>query len=107
MIPAPVNSRTRAPAIPDVPTAIEQGVPSLQLEGLVGMFGPRSVSPQLRKRIGDEVADVARMPEIAAKLVASGQVPNPGGAEEFAADIAAQEKQVAEIAKLIGLSRKD
>ena len=102
-----VNSRTRAPAIPDVPTAIEQGVPSLQLEGLVGMFGPRSVSAQLRKRIGDEVADVARMPEIAAKLVASGQVPNPGGAEEFAADIAAQEKQVAEIAKLIGLSRKD
>jgi tripartite-type tricarboxylate transporter receptor subunit TctC len=102
-----VNSRTRAPALPNVPTAIEAGVPSLQLEGLVGMFGPRSVSAALRKRIGEEVAEVARMPQIAEKLVASAQVPNPGGAEEFEKDIAEQERQVAEIAKRIGLTRKD
>jgi tripartite-type tricarboxylate transporter receptor subunit TctC len=102
-----VTSRTRVPLIGDVPTALEQGVPSLLLEGLVGMFGPRSLSPQLRKRIGDEVAEVARQPEIAERLRASGQTPNPGGADEFSADIIAQEKQVAEIAKLIGLSRKD
>jgi tripartite-type tricarboxylate transporter receptor subunit TctC len=102
-----VNSRNRASALPDVPTAIEAGVPSLQLEGLVGMFGPKSVSPALRKRIGDEVADVARMPQIAEKLIASAQTPNPGGAEEFEKDIAEQERQVGEIAKRIGLSRKD
>ena len=71
------------------------------------MFGPRSVSAALRKRIGEEVAEVARMPQIAEKLVASAQVPNPGGAEEFEKDIAEQERQVAEIAKRIGLTRKD
>lgn len=102
-----VTSRERVPLIRDVPTALEQGVPSLLLEGLVGMFGPRSLSPQLRKRIGDDVAEVARQPEVANRLRASGQVPNPGGADEFSADIIAQEKQVAEIAKLIGLSRKE
>jgi tripartite-type tricarboxylate transporter receptor subunit TctC len=102
-----VTSRERVPLIADVPTALEQGVPSLLLEGLVGMFGPRSLSPQLRKRIGDEVAEIARQPDIAERLRSSGQVPNPGGADEFSADIIAQEKQVAEIARLIGLSRKE
>jgi tripartite-type tricarboxylate transporter receptor subunit TctC len=102
-----VNSRNRVPLLPDVPTAIESGVPSLELEGLVGLFGPRSLAPELRKRIGEEVADVARQPHIAERLAATGQIPNPGGAEEFSADIVRQEKQVAEIARLLGLERKE
>ena len=102
-----VNSRTRSPALPNVVTAIEVGVPSLQLEGLVGLFGPKSMSPALRKRIGEEVAEVARQPNIAERLVASGQTPNPGGADEFAKDIAEQEKQVAEIAIRVGLKKLD
>jgi tripartite-type tricarboxylate transporter receptor subunit TctC len=102
-----VTSRNRISILKDVPTAIEAGVPSLELEGLVGMFGPKSLSPELRKRIGEEVAAVARMPEVAEKLVSSGQVPNPGGADDFSADIVKQENQVAAIAKLIGLKRMD
>jgi len=102
-----VNSRNRASALPDVPTAIEAGIPSLQLEGLVGMFGPKSVSPALRQRIGEEVAEVARMPQIAEKLIASAQTPNPGGADAFEKDIAEQERQVADIARSIGLARKE
>ena len=102
-----VTSRNRAPAIKDVPTAIEAGVPSLELDGLVGLFGAKAVSPELRKKIGEDVAAVARMPEIAAKLVASGQVPNPGNAEEFETAISAQEEQVAAIAKLVGIKRRD
>ncbi len=102
-----VTSRNRISILKDVPTAIEAGVPSLELEGLVGMFGPKSLSPELRKRIGEEVAAVARMPEVAEKLVTSGQVPNPGGADDFSADIVKQENQVAAIAKLIGLKRMD
>jgi tripartite-type tricarboxylate transporter receptor subunit TctC len=102
-----VTSRNRIDILKDVPTAIEAGVPSLELEGLVGMFGPKSLSPELRKRIGEEVAAVARLPEVAEKLVTSGQVPNPGGADEFSADIVKQENQVAAIAKLIGLKRMD
>jgi len=102
-----VNSRTRASALPDVPTALEAGIPSLQLEGLVGLFGPKSMNAALRQRIGDEVAEVARMPNIAERLVASAQTPNPGGAEDFAKDIAEQEKQVAEIAARVGLKKLD
>src|SRR5438445_4836580 len=47
-----VNGRTRAPILPDVPTAIEAGFPSLEVEGLVGLFGPRSMASDLREKIG-------------------------------------------------------
>ena len=40
-----VNGRQRAPILPDIPTAIEAGFPSLEVEGLVGLFGPRSMFP--------------------------------------------------------------
>jgi tripartite-type tricarboxylate transporter receptor subunit TctC len=102
-----VTSRERIPLIKDTPTAREAGFPSLEVDGLVGLFGPRSVSAELRKRIGDDVKAIAADPAIAAKLVASGQVPNPGDAEEFSAAIAAQEKQIDEIAALVGLKRRD
>jgi len=102
-----VTSRERVPLIADTPTAREAGFPSLEVDGLVGLFGPRSVSSALRSRIGDDVKAIAADPAIAAKLVASGQVPNPGGADEFSAAIIAQEKQIDEIAKVVGLTRKD
>ena len=38
-----VNNKTRAPAAPDIPTAREQGYPSLEVEGLVGLFGLKSM----------------------------------------------------------------
>jgi len=102
-----VTGRERVPLIADTPTAREAGFPSLEVDGLVGLFGPRSVSSALRSRIGDDVKAIAADPAIAAKLVASGQVPNPGGADEFSAAIIAQEKQIDEIAKVVGLTRKD
>ena len=102
-----VTSRNRVDLLKDVPTVIESGVPSLELEGLVGVFAPPSLSPALRKRIGDDIAEVARDPAIAAKLVSSGQAPNPGGAEEFSADILRQEKQVDVMAKVVGLKRME
>jgi tripartite-type tricarboxylate transporter receptor subunit TctC len=102
-----VTSRNRVEILKDVPTVIEAGVPSLELEGLVGVFSAPSLSAELRKRIGEDIAAVARDPEIAAKLTASGQAPNPGGAEEFSTDILRQEKQVEAMAKVVGLKRMD
>ncbi|MBM3607100.1 MAG: tripartite tricarboxylate transporter substrate binding protein [Alphaproteobacteria bacterium] len=102
-----VTGRERVGIYKDVPTAAEAGVPSLALEGLVGVFGPKSMSLELRRRIGAQIEAVARDPDIAGKLTATGQQANPGGADEFTRDIEQQEDQVAGIAKVLGLPRKD
>ena len=102
-----VTGRDRVSIYKDVPTATEAGLPSLALEGLVGVFGPKSMSLELRRRIGQQIEAVARDPDIAGKLTATGQAANPGGADEFTRDIEAQEAQVAGIAKVLGLPRKN
>jgi len=93
----------RAPALPDLPTAQEEGFKSLNFEGLTGLLGPRSVPVEVRKRIAADIADVLKDQAVAARLETTGQVVNPGGPEEFAADIAAQRAAVVQIGKTLGL----
>lgn len=96
-----VNGHQRASILPDIPTAAESGFPALEVEGLVGLFGPRGISKALRERIAADVVAVAGDPAIADRLAATAQVPNPGGPDELAAAVAAQRAQIATIAKTV------
>jgi tripartite-type tricarboxylate transporter receptor subunit TctC len=97
-----VNGHERASILPDIPTARESGFPALEVEGLVGLLGPRGISNELRRRIGDDVAAVAGDPTIAERLAGTAQVANPGGPAEFAAAIDQQRAQIATIAQALG-----
>jgi tripartite-type tricarboxylate transporter receptor subunit TctC len=97
-----VTGHERTAILPDIPTANESGFPALEVEGLVGLFGPRGISSELRARIGADVAAVAADPTIAERLAATAQVPNPGGPAEFAAAIDRQRAQIAVIAQALG-----
>jgi tripartite-type tricarboxylate transporter receptor subunit TctC len=97
-----VTNHERGPAIPDVPTATEAGYPSLEFDGLVGLFGPREMADDVRARIAEDIRAVAADPEIVQKLTATGQIVSPGNGSEFAASIAQQREQVAAVAKLFG-----
>ena len=97
-----VTNRERAPAIPDVPTAVEAGYPSLEFDGLVGLFGPPGIADDVRAKIADDVRTAASDPELVKRLTATGQIVSPGNAAEFAASIAQQREQVAAVAKLFG-----
>jgi tripartite-type tricarboxylate transporter receptor subunit TctC len=101
-----VGSRERVPSLPNIPTAREAGAPSLELDGLSGLFGPRKLSPALRQQIGADVVEVMRDPVILERLAASGQTPVPGGADVLAASVRQQAQQVSEIAALLGLEKK-
>jgi tripartite-type tricarboxylate transporter receptor subunit TctC len=101
-----VNGRSRAPILPDIPTAIEAGFPSLEVEGLVGLFGPQGMTMELRERIATGVVAVAADPAIASRLAGTAQVPNPGGPAEFAAAIEDQRAKVAHISKTLGIKPK-
>jgi len=97
-----VTNHERAPALPDVPTAVEAGYPSLQFDGLVGLFGPPGIADDVRTKIAADIRAIAAEPEIIKRLTATGQIVSPGNAAEFAASIAQQREQVATVAKLFG-----
>jgi tripartite-type tricarboxylate transporter receptor subunit TctC len=95
------NNKTRIAAAPDVPTAREQGFPSLEVEGLVGLFGLKSMSDELKEKIAADFRAVTADGSIAARLEATGQAMNIGGPKEFAASINEQRSNVAAVAKAI------
>jgi len=101
-----VNGRTRVPILPDTPTAIEAGFPALEVEGLVGLFGPHGMAGALRERIGADVKAIAGDPEIATRLASTAQIANPGGPAEFAASVEDQRAKIARIAQVLGIKPK-
>jgi tripartite-type tricarboxylate transporter receptor subunit TctC len=99
-----VTSRKRAPIAPDVPTVAEAGYPSLELESLIGMFGPRGMSSETRERIAADIRTVAAADaEFATKLGATGQVVDIQGPAAFAGGIAEIRGKLAAIAEALGM----
>jgi tripartite-type tricarboxylate transporter receptor subunit TctC len=95
--------RSRAPSLPDIPTAAEAGFPAMEMEGLVGLFGSPAVPAELREKIGADVVAVADDRDTDAKLNATAQTPTRGGAKEFTEIMARQRAQIAKIAKALDL----
>jgi tripartite-type tricarboxylate transporter receptor subunit TctC len=96
-----VTTKERVKAAPDVPTAREQGYPSLEWEGLVGLFGLKSMSSELKEKIAADFRDAAADGKIAERLEATGQIINIGGPKEFADSVEEQRRTVAATAKAI------
>jgi tripartite-type tricarboxylate transporter receptor subunit TctC len=97
-----VTNTVRAPNEPNLPTVKEAGYPALTVDGLVGLFGPTGMPPELRDRIAADVRAVAD-DTIKDRLATTGQILNVGSAEEFAKSIDEQRDQVAKFAKELGI----
>jgi tripartite-type tricarboxylate transporter receptor subunit TctC len=97
-----VTNRQRFSGLPDTPTAKEAGYPSLDFDGLVGIFATPDVSPGIREKIANDVKAVAGDPTILDRMTATGQIVSPGDGGEFAKSIAEQKAQVEAVAKLFG-----
>jgi tripartite-type tricarboxylate transporter receptor subunit TctC len=98
-----VTNSVRAPSAPDIPTVAEAGQPALTIDGLVGLFGPKGMSIDLRQRIAADIRAVAD-DTIKDRLITTGQVLNVGGPEEFAKSTDEQRAQVAGFAKELGVA---
>ena len=92
-----------AKALNDLPTAAEAGFKSLELDGLVGVHGPKDMPLAIREKIAADIRQVLSDPDINAKLAATGQVVNPGSPKEFDGALDDQRAKVGEIGKILGI----
>jgi tripartite-type tricarboxylate transporter receptor subunit TctC len=97
-----VTNTARAPNLPDLPTVAEAGFPGLTVDGLVGIFGPTSISKTVRDKITADVKAVAD-DTIRDRLMTTGQLLNVGGSDEFAKSLENQRQQIAGFAKKLGV----
>lgn len=98
-----VSGPKQTAAAPGVATAHEQGFPRLGLEGLMGLFAPKALSDDARRKLAADYLKVVNEPDIIKRLGAIGQVHAPGDTATFAASIAKQQSDIDEIAGLIGM----
>ena len=103
-----VNNKTRAPALPDIPTARESGYPSLEVEGLVGLFGLKTMPDELKDKIAADFRGGRRRRQH--RRTAQGhrrRSINVGGPKEFAESIDEQRTNVAAVVKAIDFKPKN
>jgi tripartite-type tricarboxylate transporter receptor subunit TctC len=74
----------RNPALPDVPTAQEQGIP--ELASVIEWYGivvPSATPPAIVRKLSADLLQVMGMSDVRERISQSGQTPSPLGAEEF------------------------
>jgi tripartite-type tricarboxylate transporter receptor subunit TctC len=81
---------------------VEAGYPQLEFEGLLGFFGPREVSTELRDRLSADVRAVAAEPAIVERLAKIGVIARGTTPDQFSAAIEEQRARMAAIVKSLG-----
>jgi len=103
-----VQNRSRAPALPDLPTVAEAGFPEFSFDGLVGLIAARGsgVTEALRESIAVDVKAALSDPLVTERLTATGQIVSPGTPSEFSAAVEEQAAHLAVFAKALGIKPK-
>ncbi len=97
-----VTTKTRAKALPDVPTMIEAGVSDFDISTWYGLFTPANTPEPIVKRLNATITKALRSDGIKQRLANLGGEAAPCAPEEFAALIQSELKKYAEIVKASG-----
>ena len=94
-----VTSATRAPALPDVPTLAESGLPGFEASSWFGILAPAGTPAPIVAKLNAEVANWLATPEAKEKLLKQGANPAGGTPQDFAKHIAAETAKWAKVVK--------
>ena len=98
-----VTSAQRSTALPDIPTIEQAGnLKGYDASSWFGLLAPAGTSPDIVKRIQQEVAKSLSTPAIKDKLLAQGAIPGGNTPEQFAEFISAEHKKWAQVVKASG-----
>lgn len=93
----------RLPALPQVPTAAEQGVTEADSSAWVGLAAPKGTPRDLVARLHRELTAVVAMPDVHQRFTGMGMEPVANTPEEFAAVIDAEIRRYHPLVKSLDL----
>ncbi|MGQ0522182.1 MAG: tripartite tricarboxylate transporter substrate binding protein [Betaproteobacteria bacterium] len=73
----------RSPALPDLPTVAEAGVPGYEAGLWYGYVGPARIPADIVRRLNSEIVAVLKSPEVRDRLASQGVDASPSTPEEF------------------------
>jgi tripartite-type tricarboxylate transporter receptor subunit TctC len=98
-----VSSATRSPALPEVPTFAEAGVPDFVVDSWVGLLAPAGLPPAIATRLNAELNAVLADPEAKEKLRTLGIEATPGSGAKFRDEMARDLARYGPVVKAAGI----
>ena len=98
-----VTSGRRSPALPDVPTVAESGLPGFNLVGWNNVLAPARTPSAIIEKLNAEIARLLKEPDIAKRISDLGASIATNSVEEEAARSKAEEVKWAKVVKSTGL----
>jgi tripartite-type tricarboxylate transporter receptor subunit TctC len=81
--PLAIGGDTRFPALPQVPTFTEAGLPGFRLQPWQGIFAPARTPKPVIDKLAAEISRIVMLPDITARIVGWGSQPLVSTPEEF------------------------
>lgn len=97
-----VTALTRSPAVPELPTAAEQGFPGFSGEPWSGFFAPKGTPKPIIDKIATDIIAASRLPDVEKKFADQGTRFVGSRPEEFRAFVAAEIDKWAEAVRVSG-----
>ncbi len=104
--PLAVLSQERVAALPDVPTALESGVPGVTMSIWYGMLAPGRMPKELVTRLNQEAVKALGAADLRKSFATQGVDPWPGTPAEFDALIKNETARYAKIIEHAGLKKE-
>jgi tripartite-type tricarboxylate transporter receptor subunit TctC len=98
-----VSTAARSPALPDVPTIAEAGLPGYAFDHWYGMFAPAKTPRPVVNLISQEVARVLNIADVKSKISVRGAVVKPSTPEEFDKFVRAEVEKITKVMKAGGV----
>jgi tripartite-type tricarboxylate transporter receptor subunit TctC len=92
----------RPPAIPDLPTVAEAGVPGYETGSWYGIVAPAGTSPEIINRLSTELQKIVRQPAMQERFNAEAANPIGSTPQEFAAHIQREKERWTKVVKATG-----
>jgi len=100
--PIAVTTPQRSPALPDVPTIAEAGVPGYEATSWFGLLAPAKTPAPIVAKLNASILKALADPDVKKKLMEQGAEPHPESPEQFAQFIASETGKWGKIVKQSG-----
>lgn len=97
-----MTGATRSPAIPDIPTVAESGLPNYEAGSWYGILAPAGVAPAIVDRLNREIVAAVKSRDIHDRLVNEAVIPVGSSPDEFSAHIRKEFARAAKVVKESG-----
>jgi len=98
-----VTTAKRTPALPDVPTVAEAGVPGYEFTGWMGLLAPRAVPRPIVAQLHGQMVRIVSLPDVKQRFQLDAAEPVGNSPEQFQAFLASEIARWTKVAKAAGI----